>query len=203
MIGEVSHDELITPKGASPGDHILLTKGVPIEGTAILAREFPQQLADILTTDEIQEARDFLYKPGISVLQDARLAIQAGKVTAMHDPTEGGLAGALWELAEACGHTLIINPQAVIIPPISRKICESFGVNPLETIASGALLLTTPPDQASVICHHLQGEGLTCTEIGFVAAGKSQVLQESAEGYIPLHRPERDEIARLFNTSSP
>lgn len=86
MIGEVSREKLITPKGASPGDHILLTKGVPNEGTAILAREFSQQLDGILTNDKIQTARDFLYEPGISVLRDARLAIQAGKVTAMHDP---------------------------------------------------------------------------------------------------------------------
>jgi hydrogenase expression/formation protein HypE len=198
MIGEVSRDELITPRGASPGDRILLTKGVPIEGTAILAREFPDQLGDFLTFDEIRMAADYLYNPGISVVQDARVAAQAGKVTAMHDPTEGGLAGALWELSEACAHTLVIDPRAVHVPLISRKICQVFEINPLETIASGALLLTTPPEDALAICHALQVEGIFCVEIGTVETGSSQVLQSAPEGFILLHRPDRDEIARVF-----
>jgi len=198
MIGEVSCDGLITPKGASPGDQILLTKGVPIEGTAILAREFPAILKDVCTTEEIQAASDYLYNPGISVVRDAQLAIQAGKVTAMHDPTEGGVAGALWELAEACGHILVIDPQAIIIPPLSRKICQTFKINPLETIASGALLLTTPPKDAPVICRALQDQGITCVEIGTVEKGSPQVLQSTTQELMPLNRPERDEIARVF-----
>jgi hydrogenase maturation factor len=198
MIGEVQRDRLITPKGASPGDCILLTKGVPIEGTAILAREFPDQLKKVWTADEIQTAKDFLYNPGISVVKDAQLAVQAGKITAMHDPTEGGLASALWELAEACGHTLVIDPEAVVIPPISKKICRIFEINPLETIASGALLLTTPSEQAPRICHALQNEAITCVEIGNVEAGASQVMQSTSQGLLPLPRPARDEITRLF-----
>ncbi len=198
MIGEVQKDALITPKGASPGDRILLTKGVPIEGTAILAREFAQQLRKICTSDEIQRASQYLHDPGISVVRDARLALQAGKVTAMHDPTEGGLAGALWELAEACGHTLVIDPKAVIIPEIAEKICESFGINPLETIASGALLLTAPPDDAFAICCLLKEKCVSCTEIGNVEMGPPQVLQLTSNGAFTLHRPDRDEIARVF-----
>ena len=199
MIGEVPEDALITPNGASPGDRLVLTKGVPIEGTAILAREFSQQLEDMCTSEEIQSARAYLYDPGISVVRDAHLAIQAGKVTAMHDPTEGGLAGALWELADACGHTLVIDPQAVLIPPIARKICESFGINPLETIASGALLLTAPPGDSATICRFLQAEGVSCAEIGLVEVGTAGVLQFTKDGTIPLPRPDRDEIARVFD----
>ena len=124
--------------------------------------------------------------------------IRAGRVTALHDPTEGGLVGAFWELAEACGHTLVIDPQAVIMPPISRKICQAFGINPLEMIASGALLLTTPPEETSAICHALQEKGGTCVEIGTVEVGSSQVLQSTCQGSMPLPRPVRDEIARVF-----
>jgi hydrogenase maturation factor len=198
MIGEVSRQDLITPKGASPGDRILLTKGVPIEGTAILAREFSQQLEEKCTPEEIQQARGYLYDPGISVVRDARLAIQAGKVSAMHDPTEGGLAGALWELAEACGHRSVIDPEAVYIPAIAQKICGHFEVNPLETIASGALLLTAPADEAARICDSFRDEGVNCSMIGHVESGRPQVLQSTAEGRVPLPRPERDEIARIL-----
>ena len=198
MIGEVPQEALITPKGASPGDHILLTKGVPIEGTAILAREFAQKLDETCTSEEIQRARAYLYDPGISVVREARLAIQSGKVSAMHDPTEGGLAGALWELAEACGHRLVIDPEAVYIPPIAQKICGYFGVNPLETIASGALLLTAPAVEAVRICDSLRDAGVKCSVIGLVESGPAQVLESTADGRVPLPQPARDEIARIF-----
>ena len=200
MIGEVPRDELITPQGASPGDHILLTKGVPIEGTAILAREFPDRFKDICTPPEIQTASTYLYDPGISVVKDARIAVRAGNITAMHDPTEGGVAGALWELAEACEHTLIIDPQAIPVSSISKKICTAVDINPLETIASGALLLTCPPEDESIICDALQREGIACIAIGRVKAGPPQVWQEISGNRNLLQRPERDEIARVFES---
>jgi len=198
MIGEVTRDKLITPKGASPGDRILLTKGVPIEGTAILGREFPSQLGTVLSPDEIQTAADYLYTPGISVVRDAQVAVAAGGVTAMHDPTEGGLAGALWELAEACGHSLVIDPEAVIIPPIAQKICIELEIDPMWTIASGALLLTSPQDESPMICRSLESEGIPCAEIGSIESGPPQVLQKTNIGAVLLPRPSRDEIARLF-----
>ncbi len=117
LIGEAQAQRLVTPRGAQPGDRLLLTKGVPIEATALLAREFPSRLEEHLSQAELSEAQAFLTRPGISVVRDAALAMQAGKVTAMHDPTEGGLAGALWELAEACGHGLWFNPGRVPLPP--------------------------------------------------------------------------------------
>ena len=122
MIGEVSRGKLITPKGARPGDRILLTKGVPIEATAILAREFYDQLSEVLTGEELRCAADYLFDPGISVLEDARMATEAGEITAMHDPTEGGLASALWELAQASGRALIFDPRMVHIPDLAAKI---------------------------------------------------------------------------------
>jgi hydrogenase maturation factor len=198
MIGEVPRENLITPKGASPGDQILLTKGIPIEGVAIIARELPNKLHDICSDSEIQTATNYLYTPGISVVRDAQLAAKAGQVHAMHDPTEGGLASALWELAEACGHTLIINPDAVLILPLSEKICHALEVNPLETIASGSLLLTCPPGDSKNIRLALESEGIPCVEIGSIRKGKPEVLQSTSKGMIPMHRPERDEIARLF-----
>lgn len=200
MIGEAAKDRLITPRGCQPGDRILLTKGVPIEGTAILAREFPDRLEGILTQAEIKEASDYLYDPGISVLKDAKIALQTGEVTAMHDPTEGGLAGAIWELAIACEQILVIDPKKVIVPRISAQICEVFKIDPLATIASGALLLTTARDQVNGIIQSLEKEGIACTDIGCVEAGQAQVLQTTSKGRQPLPRPERDEIARVYES---
>ncbi len=198
MVGEVQRDKLITPKGASPGNRILLTKGVPIEGTAILAREFPDRLKGICTENEIQEACQYLYKPGISVLKDAQIATRVAVVTAMHDPTEGGISSALWELAAACGHSLVINPQVIPISPLSQKVCKTFEIDPLGTIASGALLMTSPPGDAKTICESLIEEGISCVEIGAVEAGPPQVLQSTKQGVIPLPQPDRDEITKVF-----
>jgi hydrogenase expression/formation protein HypE len=198
LIGEVAAERLVTPGGACVGDRLLLTKGVPIEATALLAREFPQQLAGVLSTEEIELAQGFLHDPGLSVVADARMATHAGRVTAMHDPTEGGLAGALWELAEACGHGLWVDPARVLIPPLAARVCAAFGIDPLASIASGALLLTAAPEDAAAIGQALAAGGVPCVEIGVVEGGPPGVWQGHGAARKALPRPARDEIARLF-----
>lgn len=198
MIGEVDPQKLVTPRGACPGDRILLTKGVPIEATAILAREFPEQSRTHLSPEEIEQASAFLYSPGISILKDAQIALKAGKVTAMHDPTEGGLSSALWELALASDTSLIIDPQAVYVPPLSRRICQTFRLNPLAAIASGALLLTASEHTAGNICRALRSASIRCMDIGCVESGPPAVCKETESGRQTLPLPNRDEIAKLF-----
>jgi hydrogenase expression/formation protein HypE len=198
LIGEAQPQRLVTPRGAQPGDRLLLTKGVPIEATAVLAREFPSRLQGHLSRAELSEAQAFLTRPGISVVRDAALAMQAGKVTAMHDPTEGGLAGALWELAEACGHALWIDPARVPLPPLAARVCHAFGLDPLAAIASGGLLITAPEPDAEAICTALTAAGIVCAEIGAVELGAPAVWQAAPTGRAPLPRPARDEVARVF-----
>jgi len=198
MIGEVGRDRLITPRGAAPGDRLLLSKGVPIEATAILARELPERLRGILDEVEIKQAANFLYDPGISVLREARLATAVGRVSAMHDPTEGGLAMALWELAEASQRTLQVDLKAVPVPGLSGRICGALGIDPMAAIASGALLLAAPAKQAAKIRQAWEAEGIACAEIGGVEAGPPAVWDISEGKKVEMKRPERDEIARLF-----
>ncbi len=197
MIGEVAKERLITPQGATAGDKILLTKGIPIEATALLAREFPERLAGVLSSAEITTAQNYLYTPSISVLRDAQIATQAGNVTAMHDPTEGGLAGALWELSEASGQTLHVDRAAILIPDLAQRICQAFALDPLATIASGALLLTASAGDTEAICAALSAESITCTVIGVVGeAGLNVYLDDEL-----LARPARDEITRVYETN--
>lgn len=198
MIGEVKRGKLVTPRGAAPGDRLLLSKGVPIEATAILARELPDRLKGILDEVEIKQAANFLYDPGISVLREALLATTVGRVSAMHDPTEGGLAMALWELAEASQRTLRVDLKAVPVPEISGRICSALGIDPMACIASGALLLAAPAKEAAKIRHAWEAEGIICAEIGGVEAGPPVVWDISEGKGVGLTRPERDEIARLF-----
>ncbi|MCI0518655.1 MAG: AIR synthase family protein [Chloroflexi bacterium] len=197
MIGETTRQALVTPQGAQPGDRLLLTKGVPVEGTALLAREFQERLMGSLSAEEIEEAANMLYEPGIGVTRDARLALAAGRVNAMHDPTEGGLAGALWELAQASGRRLVFEPRQEIVLPLGRRICAALAIDPLATIASGALLLSAATGEAERIRAALQAAGIACFDIGEVQAGSAEVRRQHAAGEV-LPRPERDEAARLF-----
>jgi len=206
MIGEVNRDKLVTPRGAQPGDRILLTKGVPIEATAILASEFTRDLLSVLGKTEIEKARDYLKQPGISVLRDARIALRTGRVTAMHDPTEGGLYAALWELSEASQQSLWIDPSTVPVSSLSGRICQAMGIDPLGAIASGALLLTTSPKDAQRIRNSITDAGILCVEIGYVMTAdefhvthRPAVWSPTAGGLQPLYHPERDEIASLFS----
>lgn len=198
MLGEVARERLVTPRGAAPGDRLLLTKGVPIEATAILARERPDLLRPAFKDDDLAQARAYLRAPGISVVADAAIAQRAGRVTAMHDPTEGGVLTALWELAEASGHTMRADPSAVPVPALAARACARAGIDPLASIASGALLLTASAGDAGAIRRALEAEGIACAEIGVVADGRPEALD--ARTGLPLPRPARDEIARLPTT---
>lgn len=202
LIGEVSQDHLITPRGARAGDRILLTKGVPIEAISLIAREYSSQLESKFSPLEIDEARQYLFHPGISVFQDAQIALDAGKITAMHDPTEGGLSSALWELAEASQCTLVVNPEFVPVPTLARQICQSLSIDPLAAMASGALLLTVKPESVEPICLRLKSENIACTEIGFVEVGHPIVFQVGIKGRRRWPKPTRDEIARLYQKQS-
>lgn len=199
MIGEVSRAHLVTSTGARPGDHLLLTKSIPIEATAILAREFQPALKSFFSEEDILQASNCLHDPGISVLRDAQIAVRNGHVTAMHDPTEGGLAAALWELAEACGHALLVRPGAIPISPLSARLCRFFDLDPLACIASGALLLTVAPKDAPAVIDALKASGIPCREIGSVQEGQASVWMEQGANRNRLPRPERDEIARLYD----
>jgi hydrogenase expression/formation protein HypE len=203
MIGEVSREQLVTPRGAQPGDRLLLTKGVPIEATAVLSRELPDRLLGSpagLSDVELRTAQDFLHQPGISVLPEAQLAIQTGQVHAMHDPTEGGLYTALWELAQACQHTLWVDLSVVPVLPLSARICRILDLDPLGAIASGALLLAAPAQDAAKITAALSQAGIPCTEIGMVSSEAGSPVVRS--GFSPaaelVPHPVRDEIAKLF-----
>jgi hydrogenase expression/formation protein HypE len=204
MVGEVPAGRLVTPAGAQPGDRLLLTKGVPLEGAAILARDFREALLGQFNPAELAEAAGYLYEPGISVLRDAQIAQASGPVHAMHDPTEGGLATALWELAEASGRALLVEPAAVPLLPLGARLCAALGIEPLATIASGALLLAAAPGAgARAICTALAAAGIACADIGEVIEGEAAVWQQAGERRTLWPRPARDEIARLYEEGPP
>jgi hydrogenase expression/formation protein HypE len=120
----------------------------------------------------------------------------------MHYPTEGGLLTALWELAQACGHSLKVDLDAIHIPDISARVCQIMGINPLAAIASGGLLMAVEAEDAPSICSALAKEQIACVQIGEVLETNPhpQVWQMIANQPALVFYPARDEIARLFET---
>jgi hydrogenase maturation factor len=198
MLGEVSHQRLVTPRGAKPGDVVLLTKWIPIEATSILATDFASQLRSLSEAD-LAWARGVLDDPGISVVREARLAVDAGGVSAMHDPTESGLAGGLWEMAEAADVGFAIDGDSIPLPDAARRMCEALDVDPLSAIASGSLLITAHPEAVSAIEAALAQEQIQVARIGRVVDGRGVQIHLDGESR-PLLQPPRDSIARLFES---
>jgi hydrogenase expression/formation protein HypE len=195
MFGLTDREHLITTAGAQAGDTLIVTKGFPIEATAIIAREKRAMLAATLPADFLDRCAGFLHDPGISVVRDAQIATQAGRVHAMHDPTEGGLATGLWEMADASGRRLSVDYHSALLED-SRNVCAAIGIDPLGAIASGSLLMAVEADDAEAISAALEAAGIPAFNIGRVEDGPAQVVG-SNDGK-SLARPARDEIARLF-----
>lgn len=200
MIGEVQKEALITTAGAKPGDHILLSKGICIEGTSLIARERGGELlSQGITRGLIERARGFLFDPGISVVQEARLAFQAGRLHAMHDITEGGLADGLHELAMAAGVKIVVEKYRIPIYAESQILCEAMALDPMGVIASGALLVTASPPEADKILESARLQGISITRIGHIEeADAPLVTMVTSQGYERVPYFERDEVVKIF-----
>jgi hydrogenase maturation factor len=197
MLGEVAPESLIRSDGARPGDVLLLTKGVAVEGTSIIARERGNDLADV-DRSVVERSRKFLHDPGISVVRDAAVAAAAGDVHAMHDPTEGGVATGLWEMAQAAGVGLTVDQDAIPVFPETAALCAALDLDSLGLIASGSLLMAVAADQADTVRAALQAEGIAAARIGQVVERTLGLTLRTPQGDRPLPRFDRDEIARLF-----
>ena len=206
MLGEAPTSRTVSASGAQPGDAVVLTKGIAIEGTSILANECREQLleADIASTD-IESASRMLTDPGISVLKDAQTAVAVGGVTAMHDPTEGGLATALQELAFASNVDIVIDQSAVNVLPECRKFCEALGIDAWGLISSGALLATVETEYQDEVVKALRDVGVEARVIGRVGSRADSktgasvlVRRDQTSAPTPIASFERDELARYF-----
>ncbi|MEE8363416.1 MAG: AIR synthase family protein [Dehalococcoidia bacterium] len=201
MLGEVAKGAQITTGGARPGDRLILTKGIAIEGASILAREAAGQLrAAGVAQETIDTAAGYLFSPGISVVPDARAARSVGGVTAMHDPTEGGLAGALAELAVASGAGLRVDADAVRVLPEASAVCDALGADPWGLIASGALLIAARPDAAGAVIAAVEAAGISAAEIGEVRPAAEGLTRRAGGSVAPLPTFERDEVARVLES---
>jgi thiamin-phosphate kinase len=199
MMGEVEKEKLVTTSGAKPGDQIILTKGIAIEGTAIIAREKEKELKKAgYGSDWIARCQDFLYDPGISVVKDALLANETAHVHSMHDPTEGGLAAGLYEIARASGTGLLIYKDKIPILEQSKELCQHYHIDPLRTITSGSLLITAKPAEAEKILEVYKKAGTTASIIGEIKPKSHGMKIVDKYRSSNLRYSERDEITKIL-----
>lgn len=198
MLGEVKREEMVRPENARPGDALILTKGIAIEGTLVLAREAAEALRTMgVPPKTIEVARGYITQPGISVVAEAMAACAAVPVHAMHDPTEGGLSTALYEMSEACGVGVVVERNAIEVLPETRIICEAAKLDPLGLLASGALLIAVAEEDAGAALRAIEQAGIAGRRIGTLAGPGGGVII-SGNGTEAAPQFPRDEVARFL-----
>lgn len=175
-VGKVKKDKLISTGGLRPGDELVMTKWAGIEGTSIIAAEKEDILKKTLPKELIDEAVS--YKKLLSVVPEARIAAECG-ATAMHDVTEGGIFGALWEIGAASGVGIIADLRKIPIKQETIEICEVFDINPYMLISSGSMLIGCP--QGNLLVEKLMQNGINAVVIGRATEGNDRIVVNGDE----------------------
>lgn len=197
LAGTVAKCNLIDKRNMKPGDRILLTKAVAVEGTAIIAREFGERLKELgMQEAEIEECKQFLSR--ISILEEAQIASRSGGVSAMHDVTEGGLATALKELSVAGRHRIRIQMDRIPVFPQTEKISRLLDIDPLGLIGSGSLLICCARDYYESLMTGIHKAGIEVRCIGEVLEEGEGIEAMRQTDQVEWPQFEVDEITRLF-----
>ena len=197
LAGTIARDDLIQKKRMAPGDRVLVTKGIAVEGTAIIAAEFRQRLLEKgMDEKTIDACRSF--QSMLSILPEARIAWKVGGVSALHDVTEGGIATALLELSMAGGQGIRVRKDLVPVFPQTQAMADILGIDPLGLIASGSLLISVHPDHAGRLIHDLKNASIAVTEIGEVTDAAPGIEAVENGRVVDWPRFDVDEITRLF-----
>jgi hydrogenase expression/formation protein HypE len=203
LLGLAPKSRLQQPGKSRPSDRLLLTKALAIEGTALLARERSAALSAALGNDLVTRAAGLLLEPGISVVADADAVLSAGGVTALHDPTEGGFATGVRELAQASGCGVIVNESLIPILPETRAIAGHYGLDPLGMLASGSLLAAVSPASVPDVEQACRDRNIPCAWIGKLTPperGYTVIRDGQPVELLPFSS---DEVSRALADSSP
>ncbi len=195
MFGEAARDEIVMGEGIMPGDAVVLAGGIAIEGTALLAREAAAALVDAGVGEAmLSRCRSLLHEPGISIVAAAQALTARIRPRLMHDPTEGGIATALWEMAAAAGATLRVDRTQIPMLEETTAVCDALGLDPMGLLASGALLAIVPAADVGRVTS-IDNPSMFRI-IGSVVEGPSRVILQNSNTPFPIF--ERDELARYL-----
>lgn len=200
IIGITEKGNYVTAGGARPGDELIMTKSAGIEGTAILALDRNKQLKQALSAAMLRSAKEFYRR--ISIVKDALTAFKTGGVHAMHDPTEGGVAGAVYEMADASNLGVKIYGEKIRVETETVKICEFYRIDPLQLIASGSLLIASEPVFAGEILKTLRKNRVHAEIIGeFLPSPKKRLMIHENGKTEVLARPVADQLWQALEHS--
>ena len=193
-VGKEKLENIVATGSGRLGDAIIITKGIGIEGTGIIAFEKEEELRGVLMPSGLEEAKDMLNK--ISVYKEGRLASKFG-VTSMHDVTEGGVFGALWEGCMASGLGCDIDINRLPVAPVTRQICNHYGINPYQLISSGSMIITVEADRAEKLVTYLGEHGVPAFEIGKLTDGQIRFCDEKGD-FREIPEPASDELYKVI-----
>jgi len=192
-VGYVLKDKLVSSSGAQAGDDIIMTKYAGIEGTAIIAHDKEKELSDKIEKDVLEKAKSLV--KDISVVKEGVIAGQFG-VNAMHDITEGGVLGAIWEVTEASEKGAVIYADRIPILDETLKICNIYGIDPLKLISSGCMIITCRNGKRLV--EELEKSYIKATIIGQITEGNKKQLVLK-DGSVDITEPSSDELYKVVN----
>jgi len=200
LIGEVEKNKLILTSGAEPGDALILTKGIFIEGTSIIGREKENELrAQGFDQDFIEKCKNYLYNPGISVLDEALLANKHFQIKSCHDPTEGGIYTGIAEMTIASNTGVIVEEDKITILPEPKILSKIFNLNLYNTISSGSLLIAVNQEDSSDLIEILRKNKINAEQIGeFITKDKGLIIKKKNGKREPLEYTETDEITKII-----
>jgi hydrogenase maturation factor len=168
VVGIGEKDEYVTPRMAKAGNKIIITKGPAIEATGIFATMFPRLIEREFGHDFSQKARQIFYQ--MSVVEDAMTAVSVGVrengVTAMHDATECGIWGGLYEIAQAAGLGVRIEKERIVVEDCVTEICRYFGIDPYSSISEGTLIISCREQKAKQVVDALASKGIKSSIVG-------------------------------------
>ena len=192
-MGVIDHGKYVTSSGAKPQDVIILTKSAGLEGSAILATDRVKEISLRFGEKFVKKAEGFFDK--ISVLNEALTALEIGGVTSMHDPTEGGIAGGLHEVADASKTGFMVYEEKIRVEPETKKIVTLFQIDPLQLISSGSLLITCNSQSSNRITEAFQRKGIISNIIGKVLEDPDRRIIVREGGFIEdLPYPKSDAL---------
>jgi hydrogenase expression/formation protein HypE len=201
MVGTIPpNKKRVSTFGGKPGDALLLIKDIAIEGTAIIAREKGQYLRQQgVTRSEIEEAKQYLYQPGISSMQESLFLTDNFDIHALHGPTEGGVKAGIAELVQNSHCGAIIYVDQIQIPALTQKLCKLFEIDPLGLISSGCLLVAVAPQLAPKIIAECKARRLVVQQIGALTSNDGILVFEDDDGtQTRVKHSHRDEITKIF-----
>jgi len=196
-LGETTKEKFVRTSGAKIGDSIIVTKGAAIEGTAILSHELESLLQTKIDKKALERAKGFIKMT--SVVKDALTAVEIGGVNAMHDATEGGIAGGLQEIAWASNVGIIAHEEKIPIHKETEAICQVLKIDSLATISSGALVISAHQKKAVKMLAALEGKGIRAAVVGKVVEKKKGTYIVRRDGTrFDLSKPVKEELWRVL-----